>query len=104
MKVRHGQTKWVLKEVARRHLPATITDRRKVGFRVPLDTWFRGQLRGMARELLLSPDSFVANTLDRDAVESLLDVHERGRHDESIRIWTLLSLEVWHQTFFRRTS
>ena len=54
MKVRHGQTKWVLKEVARRHLPTTITDRRKVGFRVPLDSWFRGQLRGMAREMLLS--------------------------------------------------
>jgi asparagine synthase (glutamine-hydrolysing) len=100
MKVRHGQTKWVLKEVARRHLPTSITDRRKVGFRVPLDVWFRGHLRDMARDVLLSSDSFVGNTLDRAAVTAFLDVHDRGRRDESIRIWTLLSLEVWHQTYF----
>ncbi len=104
LKVRHGQTKWILKEVARRHLPTTITDRRKVGFRVPLDTWFRGQLRDLARDQLLASDSFVGTTLDRTAVTELLDVHESGRRDESIRIWTLLSLEVWHQTFFGRPA
>jgi asparagine synthase (glutamine-hydrolysing) len=104
LKVRHGQTKWILKEVARRHLPTTITDRRKVGFRVPLDTWFRGHLRELARDQLLASDSFVGNTLDRQAVAELLDSHEAGRRDESIRIWTLLSLEVWHQTFFRQPA
>ncbi len=104
LKVRHGQTKWILKEVARRHLPTSITDRRKVGFRVPLDVWFRGHLRELARDQLLASDSFVGNTLDRTAVVELLDSHEAGRRDESIRIWTLLSLEVWHQTFFRQPA
>jgi asparagine synthase (glutamine-hydrolysing) len=42
----------------------------------------------------------VGNTFDRKAVTGLLDVHESGRRDEAIRIWTLLSLEVWHQTYF----
>ena len=71
---------------------------------MPLDTWFRGQLRDLARDALLAPDSFVGNTLDRKAVTSLLDVHESGRRDEAIRIWTLLSLEVWHQTYFRAAA
>jgi len=104
LKVRQGKTKWILKEVARRHLPSSITDRRKVGFRVPLDLWFRGHLREMARDILLGRDSFVGTTMDRAAVTALLDAHESGRRDESIRIWTLLSLEVWHQTFFRPTG
>jgi len=100
VKVHKGQTKWVLKEVARRHIPAEIVDRKKVGFRVPLDAWFRGHLRDMAHDMLLASDSFVGSTLDRDAVRSLLSVHDEGRRDESIRIWTLLSLEVWHQVYF----
>ena len=68
---------------------------------MPLDLWFRGHLREMARDLLLAPSSFVASTLDREAVRELIDTHESGRRDESIRIWTLLSLEIWHDVYFR---
>jgi asparagine synthase (glutamine-hydrolysing) len=100
MKVRGGHGKWVVREVARRHLPAEIVDRPKVGFRVPLDAWFRGALRPMASDLLRSPGSFVGQVLDRTAVVALLDSHERGRANEELRIWTLLSLEVWHRRFF----
>ncbi|MFQ5557690.1 MAG: asparagine synthase (glutamine-hydrolyzing), partial [Acidimicrobiales bacterium] len=97
LKVRDGVTKWIVKEVARRHLPDSIVDRRKVGFRVPLDRWFRAGLRDRARERLLEPGSFVADHLDRDHVARLLDSHESGRRDEEIRIWTLMSLDVWHE-------
>lgn len=101
VKVRSGQTKWVLKQVARRHLPAPIVDRRKVGFRVPLDAWFRSSLRDSVRDRLTGSDSFVADTLDRRAVRRLLDRHDTGTFNEEARIWTLMSLEVWHETFFR---
>jgi asparagine synthase (glutamine-hydrolysing) len=101
MKVRGTTTKWLVKEIARKHLPASIVDRKKVGFRVPLDTWFRTGLRDMARDLLLARGSFVAGQLDRSAISGLLHSHESGRRDEEIRIWTLLCLEVWHEVFFR---
>ena len=104
LRVRGGVGKWVVKEIARRHLPARIVDRKKVGFRVPLDEWFRGGLRGYARDLLLGADSFVATRFDRKVVERLLTDHERGRRNEELRIWTLLGLEVWHRTFLRGTA
>jgi asparagine synthase (glutamine-hydrolysing) len=100
-KVRRGRTKWVLKEVARRYLPGEIVDRRKVGFRVPLDAWFRSHLRDSMWDRLTGADSFVGQTFDRDAVRSLLQRHESGTFNEESRIWTLMSLEVWHETFFR---
>lgn len=101
VKVRNGQTKWVVKEVARRYLPAEIVDRRKVGFRVPLDVWFREGLQDMAWDMLLGADSFVAQVTDRSALRALLESHRSGRRNEEIRIWSLLCLEVWHQVFFR---
>ncbi|WP_219924241.1 asparagine synthase (glutamine-hydrolyzing) [Nocardioides campestrisoli] len=100
VKVRQGQTKWVLKEVARRHLPGRVVDRPKVGFRVPLDTWFRGELQELARDLLSGSGSFVESLMDPAVVTALLDDHARGRRDEEIRIWTLLSLEMWGRRFF----
>jgi asparagine synthase (glutamine-hydrolysing) len=99
VKLRHGTTKWVVKEVARSLLPPDIVDRPKAGFRVPLGAWFRGSLRDMARDRLLGHDSFVSDVFDRGAVASLLDAHESGQRNEGIRIWTLLCLEVWYEQF-----
>jgi len=97
VKVRRGVTKWVIKEVARRHLPSEVVDRAKVGFRVPLDAWFRGGLRDMAWDMLTGPSSFVGGVFDRTAVAALLAAHDSGQRDEQSRLWTLLSLEVWHR-------
>jgi asparagine synthase (glutamine-hydrolysing) len=100
--VRGWTTKWVVKEVARQHLPAAVVDRPKIGFKVPLDQWFRGGLRDMAFDLLTGPSSFVGTTFDRAAVGKLLDDHSSGDRDEQPRIWTLLSLEVWHRELVRQ--
>lgn len=102
VKVRGGVTKWIVKELARHHLPAELVDRQKVGFKVPLDAWFRGHLREMAFDLLDGPSSFVGATFDRAAVRRLLEDHLSGDRDEQPRIWTLLSLEVWHRELRRR--
>jgi asparagine synthase (glutamine-hydrolysing) len=104
MKLRHGTSKWIIKEVARRYLPTSIVDRPKIGFRVPLDAWFRGHLREMARDLLLAETSFVGGHMSRSRIEHLLEDHETGRRDEESRIWTLLCLEVWHQVFLRNDA
>ncbi len=104
VKVRRRTSKWVVKEIARRHLPDVVVDRPKVGFAVPLDAWFRGGLRDMAFDLLTGPSSFVASTFDGRAVQQLLDDHFAADRDEQIRIWTLLSLEVWHRELVSRLS
>jgi asparagine synthase (glutamine-hydrolysing) len=100
MKVRGGRRKWAVKELAARRLPADIVERRKVGFRVPLDLWFRGGLRPLAEDLLISPDSFVSNLLDRRLIAGLLASHVSGRSNEERGLWSLMSLEMWHRVFF----
>jgi len=101
LKVRGGAGKWIVKEVARRYLPAPIVDRKKVGFRVPLDEWFRQGLGDYAGDLLLGSDSFVASFLDRRGIERLLQDHRSGRRSEELRLWTLLGLEVFERRCLR---
>jgi asparagine synthase (glutamine-hydrolysing) len=101
-KVRKGTTKWVIKEVALRHLPSDVVNRPKIGFKVPLDAWFRGGLRDFAHDLLTGPESFVGERLDRSEVSNILNAHLGARRNEELRIWTLLSLEVWHREMRKR--
>lgn len=100
VKVRAGQGKWVVKEVARSYLPDDVVDRRKSGFKVPLDAWFRGGLEDMAHDLLTGPSSYVGQVFARRPVVELLRAHKAGERDNAVRIWTLLGLEVWHRQFF----
>ena len=104
VKVRRGEGKWVIKQVARRWLPEEVVSRPKWGFRVPLTDWFRESLRDSTRDRLLAQDSFVTSALDATLVERLLDRHDTGRADEQNRIWTLLSLEVWAQSLAREAG
>ncbi|GAB3858895.1 asparagine synthase (glutamine-hydrolyzing) [Nocardioides maradonensis] len=102
--LRGGTTKWLVKQVARRYLPDAVVNRPKAGFRVPLDAWFRDGLHDLARDLVDASGSVTRTHLDRAAVDRLFAAHRSGRRDESIRIWTLASLEVWHRSLGRATS
>ena len=101
LKVHRGTGKWLVKQVARRYLPVSIVDRRKVGFRVPLDAWFRDGLEDFAWDTLTSEGSLACTIFDQKQVRQLLERHRAGRLNEEIRIWTLLCLEVWYEEFFR---
>jgi asparagine synthase (glutamine-hydrolysing) len=102
LKIRHRKGKWILREVARSLLPRSIVDRPKDGFRVPVDDWFRAELKETVRDALLGDDSFVADTLDGGHVRGLIERHASGAANEGLRLWTLLSLEIWHRVFFER--
>jgi asparagine synthase (glutamine-hydrolysing) len=104
LKVHKGTSKWLVKQVALRYLPESIVNRRKVGFRVPLDAWFRDGLEGFAWDSLTAEDSFASTVFDRALVRQLLERHRTGRVNEEIRIWTLLCLEVWYLEFFSGAS
>jgi asparagine synthase (glutamine-hydrolysing) len=104
LKLRERTTKWLVKQVALRYLPEHIVNRRKVGFRVPLDAWFRDGLETFAWDTLTSQDSLVSRVMDKAAVRKLLERHRARQSNEEMRIWTLLCLEVWHQQFFAPPS
>jgi len=99
MKIRNGRRKHVLKEVAARYLPAGLIDRRKQGFGVPLDVWFRGSLRELFSDTLLSARSLARGYFEPSYLRQLLHEHVSGRRDHALRLWQLVVLERWHQQY-----
>jgi asparagine synthase (glutamine-hydrolysing) len=97
LKLRNGGGKRVLKAALRDILPAEILERPKMGFGVPLKHWFRGELSGLPRELLLDPGARCRDYLDGGEIERLLAEHAAGSYDHSFRIWSLIQLETWHR-------
>ena len=90
------KTKWVLRRAFADLLPPEIQRRGKMGFGMPLGTWFRGHLRPFVRDTL-GPRARLRELLNMNRVEWVLDTHERGERDFEHRIWLLLTLERWLQ-------
>ncbi len=100
MKLRGNCGKYILKRAFEKLLPPGITTRRKQGFVVPIAQWFRGELNGYLREVLLDQESAGRGYFRRTAVERLIGDHETGQFDHSRRLWALLSFELWHRQVF----
>jgi asparagine synthase (glutamine-hydrolysing) len=94
-KIRDGQTKVLLRQIANTVMPAKLVDRPKIGFAAPLDGWFRADLANVYRDLVLGPDSSLAAHLDQSAASEILDDHLSGRIENGRRLWLLLSFELW---------
>src|SRR5207253_8310718 len=100
MKVRGRQGKWIVRRLADDLLSPSIVGRRKWGFRVPLDLWFRGPLREHLEAYLLRDRGLCAAYADRAAVRRLLDQHMSGQVDHSAWLWSIYTAEVWYQDVF----
>jgi asparagine synthase (glutamine-hydrolysing) len=95
MKLRRGSTKYILKKAFSRLLPREILGRGKMGFGVPLGSWFRGELRDFVQDLLLASDSRIRGYLDQGYVGQLVREHMDTRRDHGHRLWAILTFEVW---------
>jgi asparagine synthase (glutamine-hydrolysing) len=94
-KLRGTSLKRILRHAARDLLPRDIIDRRKRGFGVPLDRWFRTELRTLVDSSLTAPDARVRKHLDGGALDGLLAEHAGGRVNHGHAIWALLTLELF---------
>jgi asparagine synthase (glutamine-hydrolysing) len=97
-KVRHGQGKWLLRQVLGRHLPRHLFERPKQGFDVPIGSWLKGPLRSWASDLISASRLRNQHLLDADRVQDCWLQHLRGRRDFSRPLWAVLMLQSWLDT------
>jgi asparagine synthase (glutamine-hydrolysing) len=97
-KIRGGVGKAIVKQYARTLLPEAIVDRRKSGFGVPLDRWFRSN-DGLGARIRDLAETTSTEVFDRATLRRLVDEHRRGDRDHSEILWTALNLATWREAF-----
>jgi asparagine synthase (glutamine-hydrolysing) len=98
LKLNGRETKYIFKKALRPHLPDAILYRSKMGFAVPLATWFRGPLRERMRQAVLSSNLADSGFFDRGFLERLVREHETRIRDHSTVLWSLLMFDAfWRQ-------
>jgi asparagine synthase (glutamine-hydrolysing) len=99
LKMPGGRGKQILIDTFSDLLPEPIRNRSKMGFGVPLDHWFRDELRPLLHDVLLDSRAASRGYFRPAAVRQLIDEHQSGRWDHSYRLWTLICFEQWHRVF-----
>jgi asparagine synthase (glutamine-hydrolysing) len=94
-KLRGRTTKYILRKTYQDLLPPEIQTRGKMGFGLPLGTWFRGDLQGYIRDLLTAPGARLGEYLRPEAVRRIVDDHTASRANHEHEIWLLITLELW---------
>lgn len=91
-KIRGNQTKYLLKKVLCRYLPARFVHRPKRGFGMPVAQWLRGPLRSWSQQLLHDQTLMSVIPLERHRVQALFDSHLSGERDAHPLLWAVLML------------
>lgn len=100
MKLRQQEGKYILKRSLEPYLPHEVLYRNKMGFSVPLASWFRGPLRDRVHSALLGNTLAGTGIFDMGFIKKMLDQHQSGRRDYSAPIWTLLMFEAFLRNVF----
>ena len=95
MKLRGSEGKYIFKKSLEPYLSEDILYRKKMGFSVPLASWFRGPLKQRVRDALLGPMLAETGIFNRDFLAELVEQHQSGRRDYSASIWALLMFDAF---------
>jgi asparagine synthase (glutamine-hydrolysing) len=99
LKFRGREKKYILKESMKRLLPNEILYRRKMGFSVPLDEWFRGGIRNYAQKQIFDSHGGISDFFNLEVVRKIWDQHQSGSHNHSVQLLSFLMFQLWWKRY-----
>ena len=97
LKYRNGTGKFLLKKLLGQYLPVHLIERPKMGFAVPIDRWFRNELKELLLDYLSPGRLKKEGSFDHILVEKRLKEHLSGQINHHYRLWALLMWEMWRE-------
>lgn len=96
-KYRNGKSKYILRKILYRHVPANLIDRPKQGFGVPVFSWFNDKLKGLYLEYLNEDRIRREGVFDAEYVGALLKRYFSGKDADPCKLWHLFSFQLWNE-------
>ena len=98
-KVNENGGKRILKDILGRYLPPELTDRKKMGFGVPIGSWLKGPLKNWAEDLLEPAKLKNQSFLNEKNVQKLWLQHQSGWRNHDDILWSILMFQAWHEHY-----
>lgn len=93
------QGKKILKKTLEKRLPSEILYRKKHGFSVPISEWLSADLAPLLRNTLLDSNGIILQIFETNYISSLIDEHIARRQDNGKKLWSLLQLGIWYNSY-----
>jgi len=94
---REGRSKWPLRCLLDRHVPRALTERAKMGFGVPIDSWLRGGLRDWAESLLDERRLAREGLFNPKPIRAAWHAHLKENRNLQYRLWSVLMFQAWNE-------
>jgi asparagine synthase (glutamine-hydrolysing) len=93
LKLKGAEGKYILKKALEPHLSDDILYRDKMGFSIPVASWFRGPLKEKLQNKILHGKLAETGYFNQSYLETLIKDHQSGVRDYSAGLWSLLMFE-----------
>jgi len=104
LKLKGNKLKYILREVASKHIHPSLITRKKQGFGFPLAYWMQNDLKNFLRKIV-KESRFVENQIfEYDYINNIIEEHISGKRDHNFRIWIFINLEIWYRLYFENES
>jgi asparagine synthase (glutamine-hydrolysing) len=97
LKLRDGETKYILKQALKGVIPDRVIRRRKQGFSAPISRWMLDRMGSFVERALMDSPLRKRGLLDYDFIAQLLARHRAGRVNYAFHLWSLLNLSLWYE-------
>jgi len=102
LKIKNGSMKHILKLAMKNEIPKNILNRKKRGFTPPIINWLNRSLTDLESKYLSEQQIRERKLIDYEYVKKLSEDYKNGKTSNYVKIWSLICLESWFQSFFKK--
>lgn len=102
MKIRNGETKWILRQILYKYVPKQLIDRPKKGFSIPLDKWLSSTLRGELEKIPKDEHFICTMGLNQQGVKDIIEGYLNRKFKRPYIVWFLYVLYNWYNRWIRQ--